>query len=97
MPVGRITDNEADGDREAPSPSASDDASLRSSSSALPASPNSHACRSTHRTKTCSDLGEAFDASLAKSVASKFRSDIRVERFRRREVGAAAFRIILQP
>jgi hypothetical protein len=36
-----------------------------------------------------------IDASLAKSVASKFRGDTRVERFRRREIGAAAFRVIL--
>jgi hypothetical protein len=40
---------------------------------------------------------ETFDASLTKSVACKFRGDTRVERLRRREIGAAAFRIILTP
>jgi hypothetical protein len=40
---------------------------------------------------------ETFDASLDKSVAGKFRGDTRVECFRRREIGAAAFRIVLVP
>jgi hypothetical protein len=42
-------------------------------------------------------LRDVDNASLAKSVASKFRGDTRVERFRRREIGAAAFRIVLVP
>src|SRR6516225_6361982 len=35
--------------------------------------------------------------SLAKPVARKLRRDIRVERFRRREIGAAAFGIVVGP
>jgi hypothetical protein len=38
---------------------------------------------------------DAFDASLTKSIASKFSGDARVDRFGRREIGAATFRIIL--
>jgi hypothetical protein len=40
------------------------------------------------------DIG---NASLAKSVASKFRGNTVVERLRRREIGAASLRIILTP